>query len=212
MISPANSAMKRVISMVGRDCHVGERHPRLFMQLAVSAEIDAAGPEPCEEEPCMEPDGRVRRSDRPSEVDEPPERRRDSAQPHLVEGVARGGADGLGRRDHDPGLLVRLAHRRDGESRGTGGIPADSHGPKVGEIELRCRLYRLIRPFHRPAGKHEVARHELRVGVAAPHQAQGITVAGTHDDQGRGVARSNRPGRLRVVHRGSLGAARVTTR
>ena len=199
--------MKRVISMVGRGRYVGERHPRQIMEFVVSAKIDGAGPEPSEEEPCVEPDGRAGGSDRPPEVGETPERRRDPAPAHLVEGLARHVSDLAGCRDHDPGLLVRLAHRRDGKGGGGRGIPADSHGPEVGEIEPRCGFRYPIRPFHRPSGEHVAARQKLRVGVAAPHQTQGLAVAWTHDNQGRGVTWSNRHGRLRVVHRGSAGTA-----
>ena len=55
------------------------------MQLAVAPELDPVGLEPGEEEPGVESDGRVRGSDRPAEVDETPERRCDTAAPHLVE-------------------------------------------------------------------------------------------------------------------------------
>ena len=162
------------------------------------------GPEPGEEEPRVESDGRVRRGNRPSEVGEPPERRRDAATPHLVEGPARRVPDVTGGRDHDSGLLVRLAHGRDAERGGGGGIPANPHGPEMGQIERRRRPRPPIRLFHRPAGKHEVARQKLRVGVTASHQTQGVAVAGAHHDQSRGVAWSNRRGGRCVVHRRSL--------
>ena len=165
------------------------------MQLVVSPELDPTWREPGDEEPCVEPDGRVGGGDRPPEVGEAPESRCEAAAPHLVEGPARRVPDLAGRRDHDPGLLPGLAHRRDAE-RGRGArICADPHRCEMGEIERRGRIGGPIRRFHRPTRKHVVARQKLRIDVAASHQAQGTALAGAHHDQGRGVARSNRHGR-----------------
>ena len=185
--------------MVGRSWLLGlhDRQPDKFHEFRVGADdaVDLVGDRARVhgKKARIEAARPARRRDRPHD-----EMQRREIGQHA--GVRKGPPGTIGHRrhrvgappEHQPGLFEGLADGGERQRARLGGArPRDAaHEARLGmRIEIACRQHVAIARLHASAGKHELAGHELQIGVAPAEQHLRRCARAVDQDQRRGVAR-----------------------